>query len=77
MIERKIDKKGRLLIPIELRDKLNINYGDTVNLFIKDNAIEIRKIDENYCKICGKKTYSDAEKLFGFCEDCLRKISGK
>lgn len=32
MMNRKFDKLGRIVIPIEMRKKLNINEGDLVNI---------------------------------------------
>ena len=41
--ESKIDEKGRICIPAEIRKKLNLNSGEKVVFQIKDEKIIIRK----------------------------------
>lgn len=43
MFTRKIDKLGRIVIPKDLRKKLDIKIGDNVDINILDNHIEIHK----------------------------------
>lgn len=66
---RRIDELGRLVIPIEMRKKLDIGICDSVNIAIKNKKIIITKSDftkceycltsinkdDNYCRYCGKK----------------------
>ena len=44
-IIRKIDELGRINIPIEAREKLGIIEGDTLEIKINDDNIEIRKYE--------------------------------
>jgi AbrB family looped-hinge helix DNA binding protein len=40
-----VDKKGRIVIPKEIRDKMNIR--DKVKIIVKNNIIEIRPVLKN------------------------------
>jgi AbrB family looped-hinge helix DNA binding protein len=40
-----VDKKGRIVIPKEIRDKMNIR--DKVKIIVKNNVIEIRPVLKN------------------------------
>ncbi len=66
---RKLDKLGRIVIPIEFRIKNNWNYKDPIDIIEYDNEIILRKDKgtqcekcktnicntDNYCSNCGKK----------------------
>lgn len=46
---RKIDTSGRLLIPKEIRDKMNVKPGDEVGMFLAVNgSLEIMKSEEGF-----------------------------
>ena len=47
-IVRKIDKIGRLVIPIEYYKKLGISREDEVEIFSTNDEIVIRKYNEGY-----------------------------
>ncbi|MDA3847421.1 MAG: AbrB/MazE/SpoVT family DNA-binding domain-containing protein [Vallitaleaceae bacterium] len=40
---RKVDSLGRITIPADLRKKLSISYDDSVEIFIRDQMLVIRK----------------------------------
>lgn len=44
MITRRIDDFGRVVIPKEVREKLCINSGDTLGLFLEGDVVCIRKL---------------------------------
>lgn len=44
-IVRKLDKLGRVVVPIELCRKLNICKGDAVEFYTDDYGLYIRKFD--------------------------------
>ena len=44
-IKRKVDELGRIALPKELRDRLNIKEKDTVEVYIKDNRLVIDKLN--------------------------------
>lgn len=42
---RCVDELGRVVLPIELRRNLDINARDSVEIFVEDNNIIIRKYE--------------------------------
>lgn len=40
---RRIDELGRIVIPKEIRKSLNLNMGDSVEIFIEDNKVSLKK----------------------------------
>ena len=72
-IIRKIDDLGRIVVPIELRNKLNINLKDEVEIYVEKSSIIIKKYDPS-CIFCGssKELAEFNDKLI--CSKCLEKI---
>ena len=46
-MNRKIDELGRIVIPIEYRNQLNINSGETLKMDIVNDQIIITKVEFN------------------------------
>lgn len=72
-IVRKIDELGRIVIPKEVRKKLEILEQDNMEIFTDTNCIILKKY-EPYCTFCG----SD-EKLLSYnnnliCCNCIKRI---
>jgi AbrB family looped-hinge helix DNA binding protein len=44
--EVRIDSKGRILIPKELRDKLDLHEGNVLKVYVRGNSIILKKSDE-------------------------------
>ena len=51
-ILRKVDELGRVVIPIELRNKLDIHEKDPLEIYVEGNDIILRKFQPN-CIFCG------------------------
>lgn len=72
-IVRKVDELGRVVIPIELRNKFDIKVKDPIEIFVDSNAIVLRKYEPN-CVFCGNSEdlveYND--KLV--CKKCIEKL---
>lgn len=51
-IVRNIDELGRLVIPKELREKMDIPSGSAVEIYSEDDKIIIKKFYDG-CIICG------------------------
>lgn len=73
-IIRKIDELGRLVLPSEMRNSLNINEKDKIEMVLNGDTIVLRKA-ESGCIFCNSK-----KRLMVFdnkivCEDCARKLS--
>ena len=45
MIYRIIDESGRILVPKEIRNLLNLELGDIVSLQVIENALIVRKVN--------------------------------
>lgn len=69
---RKIDELGRLVIPIEIRRKFDIDHpNDSVEFFSDGNSIIIKKYAQS-CIFCdsNKDTVELAKKRV--CKDCIK-----
>lgn len=51
-IVRKVDELGRIVLPMELRRTLNIGDKDSLEIFIEDESIILRKYERG-CQYCG------------------------
>ena len=73
-IVRKVDELGRIVIPIELRNKLDIAIKDPIEIFVEGSSIILKKYEPN-CIFCGnsKELSSYKDKLI--CSKCLAKLS--
>lgn len=72
-IIRKVDELGRIVIPIEIRNKFNIEEKDQIEIFVDGTNIVLKKHQEN-CIFCGitKNLTEYKDKLI--CEKCLNNI---
>lgn len=73
-IVRRVDELGRVVIPIELRNKFDIQVKDPIEIFVDGSSIVLKKYEPN-CIFCGNcktlLTYND--KLV--CTKCAQRIS--
>ena len=72
-IVRKIDELGRLVLPIELRRTLEISDGDSLEMFVEDNTIILKKY-QPACIFCGSTegTINFNGRLI--CKSCIDKM---
>lgn len=72
-IVRRIDELGRLVIPMELRKKMEIRSEDPIEIFVEDDRIILSKYQPN-CLFCG--TCSNVRDLYGkkVCTACIEKL---
>ncbi|MBO5939231.1 MAG: AbrB/MazE/SpoVT family DNA-binding domain-containing protein [Clostridia bacterium] len=68
---KKVDKLGRIVIPIELRQKYGLNEGTKIEFIGIGEGIMVRS-DEPFCKICHEKIPEDNE--FPLCEKCMAEV---
>ena len=75
-IVRNIDELGRIVIPKELRNKMDMHEGSSVEIFAQDNNICIRRYYAG-CHFCGngEGLVEFKEKLI--CRSCLDELSAK
>ena len=72
-ITRRLDELGRIVIPMELRNKLKIAEKDPIEIYVDGSSIVLKKLEET-CVFCGStknvKKYKD--KLV--CDKCIKSI---
>ena len=72
-IVRKIDALGRVVIPKELRDKMYIEDGDPLEIFVENDAIVIQKYAA-VCVFCGSGEDLTHFKGRNVCRACAASI---
>jgi len=72
-IVRKVDELGRIVIPIELRRTLDINIKDSLEIFVEENTIILKKY-EPACIFCGESRNVIEYKSKKVCPSCLKEI---
>ena len=72
-IVRKVDELGRIVLPIELRRTLNIEIKDSLEIYVDDSRIILKKYEPT-CVFCGESnnviTYNDKN----ICKSCLENL---
>ena len=73
-IVRKVDELGRIVIPIEIRNKFDISEKDPIEIYVDGTSIVLRKYEPN-CVFCGNTknliTYKDRL----ICSKCAQQIA--
>ena len=72
-IVRKIDDLGRMVIPIELRQTMNINKKDPMEIYVDGEKIILKKY-EPACIFCGNADDTIEFKGRTICNDCLENM---
>lgn len=72
-IVRKLDELGRVVIPKEIRKKLEIEQKDPIEIYIDGTSIVLRKF-ESGCIFCSNAKDLLAYKDKFICKNCLEKI---
>ena len=72
-IVRPVDALGRIVIPIELRRSLDINTDDSLEVFVQDDFIMLKKF-ETRCVFCGSD--EDVKEVHGknVCSACIKEL---
>ena len=73
-IERKIDKLGRIVLPIGYRNKLGLKENSSVIISLEEGNL-ILTPKEGKCLLCGKNT--ELYKDFLLCMECVDKIKNE
>ena len=73
-IVRRIDELGRVVIPIELRNKFGIDEKDPIEIFVEGSNIILKKYEPN-CVFCGNAKNLVEYKGKLICEKCSKQIS--
>lgn len=72
-IVRKVDELGRIVIPIELRRTLDISIKDSLEIFVDNNYIMLKKY-EPACIFCGQAKDITTFKGKNICPDCIEEL---
>lgn len=73
-IIRKVDELGRVVIPIELRNKFEISEKDPIEIYVDGSSIILKKYESN-CIFCGNSKNLSTYKDKLICKKCLEDIS--
>lgn len=71
-IFRSIDELGRIVIPKEMRKKLDITTETPLEIHLEGDAIVMKK-DTTVCVFCGSEA-TESFKAKPICADCLAEI---
>ena len=74
-IVRKVDKLGRIVIPMEYRSHLEVsNDEDALEIFVEDDKIILKKYQRG-CMFCGEVKESVTLMDKTVCTDCIEKLN--
>ena len=68
---RKVDKLGRIVIPLSLRKKHGLSEGTIIEFLDSDDCITIRA-SEALCRICHAEIPDGAP--IPLCKDCISEV---
>ena len=72
-IVRNIDELGRIVIPKEMRRKMDISNNDPVEIFVEDDKIILVKYSVS-CTFCGSNLGVSDFRGKRLCADCISQI---
>ncbi len=72
-IVRKVDELGRIVLPIELRRTLDIAEKDSLEIYVDDNRIILKKYEPT-CVFCGSSKDVLTFKGKNICPACLSEL---
>ncbi len=73
-IVRRVDNLGRIVLPIELRNLLNINPKDSLEIFIEGSTIMLKKY-EPQCVFCDNVDNVTVFKGRNVCKSCIDELT--
>ena len=68
---RKVDRLGRIVIPLELRKKYGLTEGGSVEFLDVGEGITVKPTDP-FCKICHNRISDSA--TIPLCDSCIAKV---
>ncbi len=72
-IVRKVDELGRIVLPIELRRTLDIDIKDSLEIYVEDSKIILKKYEPS-CIFCGESENVVSFDDKNICKNCLEKL---
>jgi len=74
-IVRKVDELGRIVIPIELRRTLDIEEKDSLEIYVSDDTIMLKKY-QPACIFCNDAKNVISYKGKNICRSCIEELKG-
>ncbi|KJD47572.1 AbrB/MazE/SpoVT family DNA-binding domain-containing protein [Paenibacillus terrae] len=71
---RPLDHLGRIVLPKELRNSMNINIGDALDFFITSEGLMIRKYTGVSCYFCSAVDNLSYFRDHLICSDCIENL---
>lgn len=72
-IIRRIDGLGRVVIPMEIRNKLDIKQNDPLEIHVEGSSVVVKKYEPD-CTFCGSSKNITEFKGKNICEKCLAEL---
>ena len=73
-IVRRVDELGRVVIPIEIRNKFEIAEKDPIEIYVEGSSIILKKFEQN-CIFCGSTKDLVEYKDRLVCSKCAENIN--
>ncbi|MBQ9162178.1 MAG: AbrB/MazE/SpoVT family DNA-binding domain-containing protein [Clostridia bacterium] len=72
-VVRRIDELGRIVLPVSIRQNMDINEKDALEIFIDGDRIILQKYQPSciFCTNADNVVYYNSKRI---CTDCLAKI---
>lgn len=74
-IVRGVDQLGRIVLPIELRRNLNIDIKDSLEIYVDEDMVILKKYEPS-CIFCGEAKDIKHYESKNICSKCIGKLSG-
>lgn len=75
-IVRKVDELGRIVLPIELRRHLDINERDSLEIYVEDDRIMLKKyVPASACIFCDDVNDVEVFKGRNICKKCKAELT--
>ncbi|MGN0691217.1 MAG: AbrB/MazE/SpoVT family DNA-binding domain-containing protein [Oscillospiraceae bacterium] len=72
-VTRALDSLGRVVIPIEIRRRFEINEDEELEFYIEDDKIIMKKFIDS-CTFCGSRDNLTEYKGKHICTDCIKDV---
>lgn len=72
-IVRKVDELGRVVLPKELRDTMDIAEKDPLEIYVDGNTILLKKY-QPACVFCNNASNVSHFKGKNICQDCMKEF---
>ena len=73
-IVRNVDELGRIVIPKEMRTKMNISSSDPIEIYVEGDKIILQKYEDT-CSFCGSGANLISFKGKKICSACISEIT--